>query len=131
MAGWRQCETITSSEFYSSLALCFEQPVANPFRLMDGDQTISPNYASILSVDNYFVIAASSVCPLSELNGLDDPITYLRVSSTREDHLGARIISSGSPAYPAVSLSVVLSAAFRDRIRTRDQRCMVSLQDDS
>ena len=59
VAGWRQYGTLTNNEFYSCLALCFDQPIPNNFRLMDGSQTILPNDGTILPVGNYFVIAAS------------------------------------------------------------------------
>ena len=59
VAGWRQYGTMTTSEFYSSLALCLEQPVANTFRLVDGNQTMLPNDGSILPICNYFVVSAS------------------------------------------------------------------------
>jgi hypothetical protein len=59
VAGCRQFGNMTNNEFYSCLAICFRQPIAHQFRVVDTSNNIVPYDDNVLQQENYYVIAAS------------------------------------------------------------------------
>jgi hypothetical protein len=60
VAGRNQFGLTDGSEFYFSLELCFQQPQASTFRLMDTDGTILARDGTIVPIGNYYVVTASA-----------------------------------------------------------------------
>ena len=84
VAGFHQFGYTTNAEFYSSLDLCFQQPVRAQYQLRSDSGTLVQNDENVLPLGNYFVVSISAIPILHPLTNLVDSTQCVPVVLSHE-----------------------------------------------
>jgi hypothetical protein len=137
VAGCRQFGTLTASEFYACLAICFVSPPLNQYQLWHQESNLYlPRNAQPIAVGTYFVASFSSapILNISELSLIfySRPILAGHFDGRRRA-ASTSLWRKSSYCWGLLPSAEVFTniqlAVFRDRVRERDRSCRVTGRD--